>query len=56
MEIHFAYCNHPRPKNSGILMRRRIQKFPDCVDNEINAYNNKHSLKRNTKGYGDKTH
>jgi hypothetical protein len=34
----------------------RIQKFPDWVDNEIYAYNNKHSLRSNTKGYGDKPH
>jgi hypothetical protein len=33
-----------------------IQKFPDWVDNEIYAYKNKHSLRSNTKGYGDKTH
>jgi hypothetical protein len=32
-----------------------IQKFPDWVDNEIYAYNNKHSLRSNTKGYGGKT-
>jgi hypothetical protein len=31
-----------------------IQKFPDWVDNEM--YNNKHSLRSNTKGYGGKTH
>jgi len=35
-------------------VRGCIQKFPDCVDNEIN--NNKHSLRSNTKGYGGKTH
>jgi hypothetical protein len=33
-----------------------IQKFPVWVDNEIYAYNNKHSLRSNTKGYGGKTH
>jgi hypothetical protein len=33
-----------------------IQKFPDWVDNEIYAYNNTHSLRSNTKGYGGKTH
>jgi hypothetical protein len=33
-----------------------IQKLPDGVDNEIHAYNNKHALRRNTKGYGGKTH
>jgi hypothetical protein len=31
------------------------QKFPDWVDNEINK-KNKHSLRSNTKGYGDTTH
>jgi hypothetical protein len=34
-----------------------IEKFPDCVDNEINKHNNnKHTLRSNTKGYGGKTH
>jgi hypothetical protein len=33
-----------------------IQKFPDWVNNEIYAYNNKNSLRSNTKGYGGKTH
>jgi hypothetical protein len=37
-------------------IRGSIQKFPDLVDNEINAYNNKQSLRSNIKGYGDKTH
>jgi hypothetical protein len=37
-------------------VRGRIQKFPDWVDNEICAYNNKHSLRSNTKDYGGKTH
>jgi hypothetical protein len=32
------------------------KKFPDRVDNEIYAYNNKHSLRSNTKGHGGKTH
>jgi hypothetical protein len=38
-------------------LRRCIQKFPDWVENEINnsSNNNKHSLRSNTKGYGDKT-
>jgi hypothetical protein len=35
---------------------RRIEKLQDSVDNEINDNNNKHSLRSNTKGYGDKTH
>jgi hypothetical protein len=29
--------------------------LPDRVDNEIYAYNNNHSLRSNTKGYGGKT-
>jgi hypothetical protein len=33
-----------------------IQKFPDWVDKEIYTYNNKHSLRRNIKGNGGKTH
>jgi hypothetical protein len=33
-----------------------IQKFLHWVDNEIYAYNNKHLLRSNTKGYGGKTH
>jgi hypothetical protein len=37
-------------------VRGCIQKFPDRVDNEIYAYNNKHSSRSNTKCYGGKTH
>jgi hypothetical protein len=33
-------------------VRGCIQKFPDSVSNEIYAYNNKHSLRSNTEGYG----
>jgi hypothetical protein len=33
-----------------------IQKFPNWVDNVIYAYNNKHLLRSNTKGYGGRTH
>jgi hypothetical protein len=41
-------------KNSTLnTIRGYIQKFPDWVDKEVN--NNKHSLRRNTKGYGGKT-
>jgi hypothetical protein len=36
-------------------VRGCIQKFPDWFDNEIYAYNNKHSLRSNTKYYGGKT-
>jgi hypothetical protein len=44
-----------------VHIREYIQKFPDWVDNDINNNNNnnnnnKHLLRRNTKGYGDKTH
>jgi len=51
-----------RPKNNlpffyqSSKIRGRIQKFPDWVDNEINAYNNKHTLRRKTKSYDGKTH
>jgi hypothetical protein len=38
------------------VIRGCTQKFPDCVDNEIYAYNNNHLLGSNTKGYGGKTH
>jgi hypothetical protein len=31
-------------------------EVPDSVDNEIYAYQNKQSLRSNTKGYGGKTH
>jgi hypothetical protein len=37
-------------------IRGCIQTFPDRVDNEIYAYNNKHSLRSNAKGHGGKTH
>jgi hypothetical protein len=37
-------------------IRGCIQKFPDWVRNEIYAYNHKHSLRSNTKGYGGKTY
>jgi hypothetical protein len=33
-----------------------IQKLSDWVDNEIYAYKNKHSLRKDTRGYGSKTH
>jgi hypothetical protein len=37
-------------------IRGGIQKFPDWVDNEIYAYNNKHSLRSNAEGYDGKSH
>jgi hypothetical protein len=37
-------------------VKRVYSKFPDWIDNEIYAYNNKHSLRSNTKDYGGKTH
>jgi hypothetical protein len=40
----------------SVNIRGCIQKFPDWVDNEIYAYNYKHLLRSNTKGYGGKSH
>jgi len=37
-------------------IRGYIQKFPDWVDKEIYTYNNKNSLRSNTKCYGGKSH
>jgi hypothetical protein len=37
-------------------IRGCIQKFPVWVHKEVYAYNNKHSLRSNTKAYGCKTH
>jgi hypothetical protein len=37
-----------------VFIRGCTQKFPDWVDNEIYAYNNKHSLRSNSKGCGGK--
>jgi hypothetical protein len=42
-------------RRQKLLVQGCIQKFPDWVDNEIYAYNNKQSLRSNTKCYGDKT-
>jgi len=39
-----------------MYIRGCIQKFPDLVDNKIYAYNNKHSLRSNKKGYGGTTY
>jgi hypothetical protein len=44
-KIHFSW----------FVLRGCIQKFPDWVDNEIYAYNNRHSLRSNTKGCGGRT-
>jgi hypothetical protein len=54
-------CEKPNEASKlGALKRREvrecIQKFPDWVDNEIYAYNNKHSFRSNTKGYAGKTY
>jgi hypothetical protein len=37
-------------------IRGFIHKFPDWADNEMNSNNNKHLLRSNAKGYGDKAH
>jgi hypothetical protein len=44
-------------KYNGVQANTRV--YPEVSGlnhNEIQAYNNKHSLRRNTKGYGGKTH
>jgi hypothetical protein len=43
------------PYNCSTIACVCVQKFPDWVDNEIFAYNSKHSLRSDTKGYGGKT-
>jgi hypothetical protein len=56
---HFSpYDKRPASQDEDKVdyIRRCIQKFPDSVDKEIYAYNNKHSLRSNSKGYGGKTH
>jgi hypothetical protein len=47
-----AFCIN----NCSWHLRGCIQKFPDWVYSGIYAYNNKHSLRSNIKGYGGKTH
>jgi hypothetical protein len=58
--VQYLKVNHhrfnPYTLQFTLLLRRCIQKFPDWVDNEIYAYNNKHALRSITKGYGSKTH
>jgi hypothetical protein len=51
--IQKAFWNAPKKFQA---MRGYHQTFPHWVDNEIYTYNNKHSLRSNTKGYGSKTH
>jgi hypothetical protein len=53
VDLKIIYKNKQNVLKSDI--RGCIQTFPDWVDKEIYA-NNKHSLRSNTKGYGDKTH
>jgi hypothetical protein len=56
----FNICLPSKPKSVKLLdtshLRGCILKFPDWVDNEIYAYNNRHSLSSNAKDYGGKTH
>jgi hypothetical protein len=52
MYSFFFYFSH---ENYHGYVRGCIQKFPYWAHNEIYAYNNKHSLRRNTKSYGGKT-
>jgi hypothetical protein len=63
--VHIAHFEHYQSSFPRLTVQKKIgkrnevreciQKFPDWVDKEINN-NNKHSLRRNTKGYGGKTH
>jgi hypothetical protein len=43
-------------KFSRVETTRVYPKVSGLNHNEIYAYNNKHSLRSNTKGYGGKTH
>jgi hypothetical protein len=52
--VNFRYIFINSATNPDI--RGCIQKSSDWIHNEIYAYNNKHSLRCNTKGYGGKTH
>jgi hypothetical protein len=62
-DIGFVFWRNPtiyfRQRNANVKIRfiiwECIQKFSKWVDNEMYAYNNKHSLKSDTKGYGGKT-
>jgi hypothetical protein len=53
---HFRALEMEAARKSDTLVRGCIEKFPDWVDNEMYAYNNKHLLISNTSGYCDKTH
>jgi len=39
-----------------MTIRGCIQKYPESLDNDTYDYNNKHSLRNNTKDYCGKTH
>jgi len=54
-KLHFDIAK-TKKKQKLYSIRECIQKFPDCVDNEINNNNNNYSLRSNTKGCGGKTH
>jgi hypothetical protein len=54
MPVNYSFVHFLKVKY--VHIRECIQKFSDWFDNEIYAYNNKHSLRSNTKGYGGKTH
>jgi hypothetical protein len=57
--LEFAGTVYGTHRPQGVTtqnIRRCIQKFPDWVDNEINNDKNKHTLRSNIKGYGNKTH
>jgi hypothetical protein len=52
--FHNSICDYRSQPNLFSDIQGCVQKFPDWIDNEIN--NNKHSLRRNTKGYDGKNH
>jgi hypothetical protein len=54
-QLTFAFLGILLLSSRSSFLRGGIRKFPDWVDKEIYAYNNKHS-RSNTKSYGGKTH
>jgi hypothetical protein len=56
LSIWLTTCKKPHLMETADYLRGCIQKFPDWVDKEIYTYNNKHSLRSNTKCYGGNTY
>jgi len=51
-----SHTKHNFLKVTFGTLKRVYPKVPGLSLNEIDAYNNKHSLRNNTIGYGGKTH